>query len=88
MELALRDVATGVLPVRKAALIYGIPKSTLYDHVSGKVRPGAGVGLPKYLTDEEDELVRWLEGCAEVGCAKSVRETSCCGGDCSLKAAS
>ena len=69
MELALRDVATGVLPVRKAALIYGIPKSTL--HVSGKVRPGAGVGLPKYLTDEEeDELVRWLEGCS-----KSVRET-------------
>lgn len=77
MELALRDVATGVLPVRKAALIYGIPKSTLHDHASGKVRPGAGVGLPKYLTDEEeeDELVRWLEGCAEVGCAKSVRET-------------
>ena len=23
---------------------------------------------------EEEELVRWLEGCAEVGCAKSVRE--------------
>lgn len=73
MELALcdGDVATGVLPVRKAALIYGIPKSTLHVHVSGKVRPGAGVGLPKYLTDEEeDELVRWLEGCA-----KRVRET-------------
>ena len=48
MELALcdGDVATGVLPVRKAALIYGIPKSTLHVHVySGKVRPGAGVGL-------------------------------------------
>ena len=76
MELALCDVAKGVLTVRKAALVYGIPKSTLHDHVSGKVRPGAGVGLPKYLTDEEeDELVRWLEGCAEVGCAKSVRDT-------------
>jgi len=50
------------------------PKSTLHNHVSEKVCPGVGVGLPKYLTDEE-ELVRWLEGCAEVGCAKSVRET-------------
>ena len=30
---------------------------------------------PKYLTDEEeDEVVRWLEGCAIVGCAKSIRE--------------
>ena len=61
------------LTVRKAALAYGIPKSTLYDHASGKVRPGADVGLPKYLTNEEDELVKWLEGCAEVGCAKSTR---------------
>jgi len=74
MELALRDVANGTLTVRKAALAYGIPKSTLHDHASGKVRPGAGVGLPKYLTnEEEDELVKWLEGCAEVRCAKSTR---------------
>ena len=74
MELALRDVANGTLTVRKAALAYGIPKSTLHDHASGKVHPGAGVGLPKYLTNEEDELVKWLEGCAEVGCAKSIRQ--------------
>ena len=65
----------GVLTVTKVALVYRIPKSMLHDHVSGRVRPGASVGLPKYLTNEEDELVRWLEGCAEVGCAKSVRDT-------------
>ena len=42
----------------------------------GVLTTGASVGLPKYLTDEEeDELVRWLEGCAEVGYAKSVRDT-------------
>ena len=36
---------------------------------------GAVGGAPRYLDDvEEVELVRWLEGCAEVGCAKSVRE--------------
>ena len=74
MELALHDVANGTLTVRKAALAYGIPKSTLHDHASGKVHPEAGVGLPKYLTNEKDELVKWLEGCAEVGCAKSIRQ--------------
>ena len=52
-----------------------ISKSTLHDRVSGKVLPGAKYGAPRYLTDEEEEeLVRWIEGCAEVGYAKSVRE--------------
>ena len=63
MEGALQDVISGK-SVRRAALEHDVPKSTLHDRVSGKVLPGA-VG-----DDEEDELVRWLEGCAEVGCAK------------------
>ena len=75
MDLALREIADGKMTYRKASIAYGIPKSTLHDHVSGKVKAGAGVGVPKYLTDEEeDEVVRWLEGCAIVGCAKSIRE--------------
>ena len=42
---------------------------------SGKVLPGAVGGAPRYFDDEEQkELVQWLEGCAEVGCAKSVSE--------------
>ena len=69
MNLALREIADGKMTYRKAAIAYGISKSTLHDHVSGKVTAGAGVGVPKYLTDEEDEVVRWLEGCAIVGCA-------------------
>ena len=53
--------------------MYGIPKSTLHDHATGKVIAGAHVALPRYLNDEEEEeVVRWLEGCAQVGCAKSV----------------
>ena len=72
---ALQDVMSGKLTVRRAALEYDVPKSTLHDRVTGKVLPGAVGGPPRYLTDEEEEeLVRWLEGCAEVGCAKSVRE--------------
>ena len=75
MNVALRQIADGNMTYRKAATTYGIPKSTLHDHVTGKVKAGAGVGVPKYLTDEEeDEVVRWLEGCAIVGCAKSIRE--------------
>ena len=32
-------------------------------------------GAPKYLDDEEEEeLVRWVEGCAQIGYAKSVKE--------------
>ena len=64
MEKALCDVTSGVLSVHQAALSYGVPKSTLHDRVSGRVVPGAVGGAPRY-----DELA---EGCAEVGCAKSV----------------
>lgn len=61
--------------MRRAALTYDVPKSTLHDRVSGRVLPGATGGAPRYLDDEEEEeLVLWLEGCADVGCAKSVRE--------------
>ena len=75
MESVLQDVTFGTLTVRHAALEHNVPKSTLHDRLSGKVLPGAVGGAPRYLDDEEEEeLVWWLEGCAEVGCAKSVRE--------------
>lgn len=58
--------------VQRAALEYGVPKSTLHDQ---DVMPGAVGGAPRYLDDEEEEeLVRWSEGCAEIGCAKNVKE--------------
>ena len=60
---------SGKSTIRRAAKGYGVPKSTLHVRVSGKVG-----SPPQYLNDEEEEeLVRWLEGCAEVGCAKSIR---------------
>ena len=55
MQLALRDIASGLMTVRRVALVYGIPKSTLHDCVSGKVKHEAQVGAPKYLTDDEEE---------------------------------
>lgn len=38
--------------VRQAAESYAVPKSTLYDRVSGKVVFGTRSGPPKYLTDD------------------------------------
>lgn len=75
MEKALKEVTDGSLTVRRAALEFNVPKSTLHDRLTGKVLPGAVGGAPRYLDDdEEEELVRWLIGCAEVGYAKSIRD--------------
>ena len=39
------------------------------------MRAGASIGAPKYFSDEEeDEIIHWLEDCAEVGCAKSIKD--------------
>ena len=47
-----------------AAADFNIPKSTIYDRLSGKVLPGVVCGAPKYLSDSEEEhLVSFLVGC-------------------------
>ena len=47
----------------------------MYDRVSGHFLPGSRSGELSYLDkEEEEELVRWITGCAEVGCANNVRE--------------
>jgi len=75
MENALQEVSAGSLTLRRAALEYGVPKSTLHDRISGRVVPGCRGGAPRYLEDEEEEeLVKWLEGCSKIGYAKSVKE--------------
>ena len=75
MESALQDIMPGKSTVRRAALKYDVSKSTLHNRVSGNILPGAVGGPPQYLNDEqEEELIRWLEGCVKVGCAKSIGE--------------
>ena len=74
IDHALRATSEG-MSVREAASQYGVPKSTLHDCVSGRIQPGAVPGAHRYLDEEEEEEVfRWLEGCASIGYAKSVRE--------------
>ncbi|MCG8621544.1 MAG: hypothetical protein MJE68_06030 [Proteobacteria bacterium] len=65
----------GSISVREAALKFGIPKSTLGDRVSGRVLSGATSGPATYLnSSEEEELVRFLLGCAEIGYPKSRKQ--------------
>ena len=75
LQKACQDVYKGQA-VRRVALNYGIPKSTLHDRISGKVTPGAKSGLPAYLSaEEEDELVSFLNGCSSIGYARSKKQT-------------
>ena len=53
------------LSVRRVALMYGVPKSTLGDRISGRVLYGSTCGREKYLSDEEEEeLAIFIENCA------------------------
>ena len=58
--------------MRRAVEKYDIPRSTLHDHLVGKVMMGGHSGPTKYLTDEEEvEIEEFLVGCASLGFARS-----------------
>ena len=67
LKLAIKAVKDG-WTIRRAAEEFGVPKSTLYDRVSGHVAFEARSGPPRYLNDQEEkQLVNFLIGCAKVG---------------------
>jgi len=75
-DASLHEAVTAVqqqkLSIRRAAMEFEIPKSTIHDRISGKVPFGSTSGPERYLTDQEEcELVNFLTGCASVGYAKS-----------------
>ena len=56
------------LSYRRAAGMYGIPTSTLFDHITGKVEVGARPGPKPYLTnEEEEEVASFLVQTAKIG---------------------
>ena len=68
---ALKAVSEGMMGVNRAALEYGIPKSTLKDRVAGRVSHGCKSGRTPYLThSEEEELYHYLLTCANIGYPK------------------
>ena len=71
---ACKAVADG-MTIRRAAEEYGVPRSTLYDHCSGKVLHGAKSGPKSYLTEiEEDELVTFLCGMPSIGYSRTIKQ--------------
>jgi len=72
---AIEAVVEEGVSIRRAALRYDIPKSTLGDRVSGRVLPGKLSGPPKLLTDrEESELEQFLFDCAQIGYGKTRKD--------------
>ena len=68
MQKALESVRLEGRSVRRAALEYGVPRSTLADRVSGRVSHGVLSGPPRYLNDEEEEeLVSFFWGALQWG---------------------
>ena len=54
--------------IRRADEMFGLPRSTLQDHVSGRVEQFAKQGPKPYLsTEEEEELASFLVRCARIG---------------------
>ena len=65
---AYEEVLFKNVKIREAATMYGVPVTTLRDRVSGRIPFGKKSGPTRYLTNqEEDELVCFFIGCAEVG---------------------
>ena len=78
MAKAIKAVTEEGLSIRKASLKYGVPKSTLGDRISGRIRPGCVSGPPKLLTDdEEEELEKFIYHCAAIGYGKTRKDVLC-----------
>ena len=75
MAGAIKCVMDGRMGVNRAADQYGVPRTTLKDRLSGRVTPGTNPGPVPYLTsEEEDELVKHLLTCADIGYPKTKQE--------------
>ncbi len=67
----IQAVWEGSFGVNRAALEYGVPKTTLKDRIIGRVVHGASMGAQPYLSREkEGELVDFLKSCCKMGYGK------------------
>lgn len=67
MESAVKEVEMGK-SIRQAAEMYGVPRSTLYDRITGKSDFGAKPGPDPYLKfEEEKELASFLILSSKIG---------------------
>ena len=74
MQSALQSVSDGI-STRKAALVHGVPRTTLQDCVNGRVTHGHNSGPKPYLNmAEESELTSHLIDASNIGYGKTRRE--------------
>ena len=74
MKAAMTAVEEG-MSVSQAAKSHGVPKTTLYDRVSGRVIHGVKPGPRPYLSPtEEKDLGQFLKDCAKVGYGKTRKD--------------
>ena len=74
MVSAMDEVERG-MPVKRAARLFGVPRSTLRDRVAGNVKHGTNPGPVPYLTNaEEAELAGFLVDVAKAGYGKLRRD--------------
>ena len=68
LQRVIKEVPEGKLSVRGASMKYGIPRSTIHDHASLKMKEVSHPGPSPVLTSEEErELVQWVIKMAEIG---------------------
>lgn len=65
----------GGMSIRLASELYGVPKSSLHDRISGKVQHGTRPGPTPYLTsEEEEEFVIFLIHTADIGFPRTIAQ--------------
>ena len=63
------------MAIRRAAEEYGVPCSTLHDHVSGRVQFGAKSEPRRYLNSSKElDLVNFLSGMSSLGYSHTVKQ--------------
>ena len=72
MQAAIDAVKSGRMGVNRAALEFGVPRTTLKDRIAGRVVHGTRSGPKPYLTpQEEKELADFLVSCSKMGYGKT-----------------
>ena len=72
---AMEAVQEGRMGVNRAALEFGVPRTTLKDRISGRVVHGSKSGPKPYLTyEQEKEMVDFLITCSKMGYGKTRNE--------------
>ena len=72
MDKAIQTVKQGRSSVQQAATEHGVPRQTLHDRISGRVKHETNPGPKPFLSQiEETDLASFLEETAKAGYGKS-----------------